>query len=376
MSKKDLIVFGEDWGAHPSSTQHLVNLLAADRRVLWVNSIGLRRPRLNFTDLQRLGKKFRALLNSRGVTEKTALDLPLQIIQPRAIPLPGNPVARVLNRYLLAGVLKPAAIRAQLENPVLWISLPTAVDVIGTLNESAVVYYCGDDFGALAGVDHGPVLRLEKELAAKADLILAASPVIAQRFSADKTRVIPHGVDLELFSQPVLKASDFPEKGPVAGFYGSLADWLDVDLIVETAQRLPHWTFVFIGSASTDISRLQSRPNIRMLGPRQHSELAAYSQHWDASLLPFRDTDQIRACNPLKLREYLAAGSPVVSTEFPALDGYRDLISVAGNADEFADALLASLGEEDGKRADRRERIREEGWDARARQVAELIDGL
>jgi glycosyltransferase involved in cell wall biosynthesis len=375
-SPKDLVVFGEDWGAHPSSTQHLVSFLAKNRKVLWVNSIGLRRPRLTLSDFRRLFKKLKALIHSQKASTESLQKQAVQVVQPKAIPFPGNRLARIINRRLLSSSLQPEITRKKLVNPVLWISLPTAVDVVGELNESAVVYYCGDDFGSLAGVDHGPVLQLEKELAQKADLILVASQVIAARFSAVKTHVITHGVDYELFAGLVPRAPDLPEQGLVAGFYGSLADWLDIDLICEAAKRLPDWTFLLIGSVSTDISKLRTVPNILRLGPRKHAELAAYSQHWNASLLPFLDTDQIRACNPLKLREYLAAGSPIISTDFPALDGYRDLISVVHSADELADALVNSINDGEGEREARRERVQKESWASQAQKVAELIDSL
>jgi len=374
---KDLIVFGEDWGSHPSSTQHLVNILARNRKVIWVNSIGLRRPRINVFDFLRLLKKLKALaIPSHRLSGSNKTHLPVQIIQPKAIPFPGNKIVRMLNRYLLSRTIKPEISRSNLNNHALWISLPTAVDMVGVLEESAVIYYCGDDFGALAGVDHGPVLQLEKELARKADLILTASSVIGDRFDAKKTHVITHGVDYDLFSKVAPRAPDFPDKGPVAGFYGSLANWLDIDLICETARCLPHWTFIFIGSVSADISRLKTISNIVLLGPRKHAELTAYSQHWNASLLPFRNTKQIRACNPLKLREYLAAASPVISTEFPALDGYRDLISVVKSPRELVAALIASLDDKEVNRSARRARVQDESWTSRAQTVAALIDNL
>jgi len=186
--EKDLIVFGEDWGSHPSSTQHLVKILAKNRKVIWVNSIGLRRPRINFFDFLRLLKKLKALaIPSRRLVGSNQTHLPVQVIQPKAIPFPGNKIARMLNRRLLSRTIKPEISRSNLNSHALWISLPTAVDMVGELEESAVIYYCGDDFGALSGVDHGPVLELEKELASKADLILAASSVIGDRFYAQKT---------------------------------------------------------------------------------------------------------------------------------------------------------------------------------------------
>ena len=54
LEKADLVAFGEDWGRHPSSTQHLIKRIGVDRQVLWVNSIGLRRPQLTFADLNRV----------------------------------------------------------------------------------------------------------------------------------------------------------------------------------------------------------------------------------------------------------------------------------------------------------------------------------
>jgi glycosyltransferase involved in cell wall biosynthesis len=331
----DLVVFGEDWGGHPSSTQHLVRRLSGQRRVVWVNSIGLRRPRLDRADLARLGRKLLALV--------------------RRVPMPGHPVARRVNRGLFRRLLRDARVRGGVQRPVLWLSLPTAVDAIGSADERAVVYYCGDDFAALDGVDHAPVARLEED---------------------HKTHLVEHGVDFERFATPTPRAADLPTDRPVAGFYGSLSNWLDVELLAATAQRLPDWRFVMIGPERTDLAPLRRLANVTLLGPRDHATLPGYAQHWDAALLPFRDTAQIRACNPLKLREYLAAGRPVVTTEFPALDGYRDLVRVADSPEAMATALEAARAEGLARVEERRARVADQSWDRRAADVAALLDAL
>ena len=110
--------------------------------------------------------------------------------------------------------------------------------------------------------------------------------------------------------------------------------------------------------------------------PREHAALPSYAQHLDAALLPFRDTAQIRACNPLKLREYLAAGRPVVTTEFPALDGYRDLVRVADAPEAMATALEAARAEGLVRVKERRARVADQSWDRRAADVAALLDAL
>ncbi len=368
---RDLIVFGEDWGAHPSSTQHRVRLLAQDRGVLWVNSLGLRRPRLTARDL---GRAWRKLRGGRRVAA-AGPQAPFPVVQPLALPMAQGAPARALNRALIGAKVRGAS--AGLRRPVVWASLPSAVQALGNCGESAVVYYCGDDFGALAGVDHAAALAMEAELAARADLILAASPALAARFPAHKTALLEHGVDFSLFATPQARPADMPE-GPVAGFYGALAPWLDLGLVAATARLLPDWRFLFIGAAAagTDLSPLDGLANVVRLGPRPHDALPAYAQHWTAGVIPFLDNAQIRACNPLKLREYLAAGRPVVSTPFPALQSYVGLVRQASTAEGFAAALLAAAAGPAGPETARQQAVATESWVARAARAAQLIEAL
>jgi hypothetical protein len=239
------------------------------------------------------------------------------------------------------------------------------------------VYYCGDDFGALEGVDHAAVLGLEARLAARADLIIAASEELATRFPQDRTLYLPHGVDFDLFAKPAAPAHDLPLDAPTAGYYGSISSWIDLDAISAAASALPSWRFILIGEVRTDVSPLRKHPNIRFLGPRPHNTLPSYVQHWTVSLIPFRDTPQIRACNPLKLREYLAAGRPIASTlSFPALGPYASLIPVAKSANAFADAILESESRSAGETAARRAAVQGESWDARAATLAAVLEAL
>jgi len=358
-----MIVFAEDWGAHPSSTQHLIQRISRQRPIVWVNSIGLRQPRLNSHDIYRTVQKLRGTKH-QSVRHSAPVLTGNRVVSLRTIPAPRSRLSRMVSSGLMKLQLRSLSGEKAFRRPILWTSLPTAVDMVGRLNEYAVVYYAGDDFSALAGVDHEVVAQREAELADKADMIIAASDVIARRFPSHKTRVLPHGVDYDLFSTPANRADALHDGRPVAGFYGSISEWLDLEMIRDVARQLPDWRFVFIGKIETDISVLTDIPNLDLVGPRPHKELPGWSQHWDVSLLPFRDNRQIQASNPLKLREYLAAGRPVVSTEFPALNGYRDLVQIASGAGEFADAIR-NTGQHDLANI-MRERVRLETWDARA----------
>jgi glycosyltransferase involved in cell wall biosynthesis len=371
---RDLIVFGEDWGGLPSSTQHLIRRLAKTRKVVWVNSIGLRRPKWQWRDIKRALRKLRHCSLAMAAPPSADNDQ-LHIVHPRTLPAPRGIIARQLARMLLKRQLAPILAEAQLQQPILWTSLPTAVDMAGELGESALVYYCGDDFGALAGVDHDVVTQRERELISKADLILAASTPLARRFPQQRTRLLPHGVDYQHFSNPAPRASDLPNDGrPIAGFYGSLSEWVNIELIATTAKRLPDWHFVLIGEAVVDISPLKSLSNVILLGPRPHQQLPSYSQHWTVSLLPFHDNAQIQACNPLKLLEYLAVGRPIVSTPFPALAAYSSEVNIVLDAMQMSDTLQ-QLGDSSVDQAQQQLAARHD-WNERAQQLAQWLDAL
>lgn len=338
---RDLIVFGEDFGGLPSSTQHLVRHLAEQHKVLWVNSIGLRQPKLCFKDIQRASNK---LFGKTKAVTQNMLDSNelsnITIVNLRTIPAPSSIIGRKIAQWMMLQQLKPIIAELDLHAPILWTSLPTAVDLCGHLNESAVVYYCGDDFSALTGVDHQTVAKHESELIEKSNLILAASENLKSKFPKEKAQLLPHGVDVSLFSTPTPRAHDLPsEHRPIAGFYGSLSKWLDYDMIKQVATALPEWDFVFIGPNELDTLSLPELDNVHYLGARPHHTLPSYSQHWDVSLLPFVDNEQIRACSPLKLMEYLAAGTPIVTTPFPAMVPYKKHVTSVENAQQMVEAL-------------------------------------
>ncbi|MGB1319359.1 MAG: glycosyltransferase [Vibrio gallaecicus] len=338
---RDLIVFGEDFGGLPSSTQHLVRHLSKTHKVLWVNSIGLRQPKLCAKDIKRALNKLFGRNNAHAQNMSNATDAPnITVINLRTIPAPKSQLTRQVAKHLMLSQLKPVMKQIGITDPILWTSLPTAVDLCGHLGESSVVYYCGDDFDALAGVDHDTVKTHEHDLIDKADLIFSASNKLMTKFPACKAQLLPHGVDLELFSTPAPRALDLPTgHRPIAGFYGSLSKWLDYDLLDTVAKNLPEWDFVFIGPNELPTLQLPSYNNVYYLGPKAHSELPRYSQHWDVSLLPFVDNEQIRACSPLKLMEYLAAQTPIISTPFPALNTYQGYVSTVNNAEEMVHTL-------------------------------------
>jgi len=345
---RTLVVFGEDWGKHPSSTQHLVKELSNNRKVVWINSIGLRKPDLSWRDIIRIVRK---LITFFGVQKKSCLQqekIPPNfiVINPLVMPCANSWLSINLSRWMLARQLTKLSTKINIEKPIVWCSLPTAVDYLSIFDDSNSVYYCGDDFGSLAGVDHDVVLQKEKLLIHRVKFIFTASEALLNKFPKEKTVTIPHGVNYALFNKKhAERPADLPSGNSIVGFYGSISSWLDQALILYAAQTLPSWDFVFIGNIECNIDKLLNVPNIYFIGPKSHSELPNYIQHWNVSLLPFKDNKQIQMCNPLKLREYIASGTPIVSTNFNALEEYKQHVMVVNDKRDICRAILLADAE-------------------------------
>ena len=353
-------VFGEDWGRHPSSTQHIFKHMIREHDIHWINSIGMRSPKLCVKDIGRIFEKGSSYFKKNGVTVVTRTKP--KVYQPKLLPFHGSRFVQFLNKKLF----QPQS------TSVLWTSLPTSVYLHDNLKPSCTVYYCGDDFGALDGVDHKMVAIHEKNLAEQADIIFTINKNLARKFPYPKTYILDHGVDYELFSTPQERPKDLPHRKKIAGFYGSIQSWLDLDLIEGLAKELSDWTFVFIGVIHVDVSALKTYSNIYFLGSKEHHELPAYVQHWNVSLLPFKNTKQIEACNPLKLKEYMTAGSPIVSTRFPAVEVFEGLVHVT-DKEGFSKAIKAALSEERGQKNIRQAIMKQHSWEVRAQYVQDII---
>lgn len=322
------IVFGEDWGRHPSSTQHLFKHIAKEHEVIWVNSIGMRTPTLAIKDIKRAFEKlrskfsfFKPLQGAQQSVDSTAI----KIVEPKVLPWHQVSWVQGLNKWLFARQLNQ--IMCSHENAVFWVSVPTAEYLLPESSEKTV-YYIGDDFSGLAGVDYKLVKPFEDKLLKRADVVLACSEALMEKFKSINPKLLSHGVDLELFSRGCYE-NFIANSVPTVGFYGSINDWLDLDLLRNIALSRPNIRLELIGKIETDLGDLLTLPNVAHKPAVPHYELPKHVQSWNVALLPFKDCAQIRACNPLKLREYLASGTPVVSTRYKAVEQYAEQVFIA-----------------------------------------------
>jgi glycosyltransferase involved in cell wall biosynthesis len=198
-----------------------------------------------------------------------------------------------------------------------------------------------------------------------------------------------YGVDsgLAMIIKQRLRANSIARMDLVGSVDG--CDCIIVDDMIDTAGTLckaagelkerarPAWQFVLLGQQLTDVSMVQGLPNVRLLGQKRHDELPAYCKGLDVGIIPYKIDERMRFVNPLKMREYLSAGLPVVSTAVPEVTRYPDLVQVASTPDEWVAAIERALANNSTEaRAARTAAMKTETWSARVAQVAQTIDEI
>ncbi|MGE0701449.1 MAG: glycosyltransferase [Hyphomicrobiaceae bacterium] len=369
---------GEDWWYHNRGhfDFQIMRRLARNWPVLFVNSLGVRMPSPSEGSqfLTRITRKARSL--GRGLAR---VENGFHVFSPIAIP---GERGRWLTGWALAPQIRMAAAAAGIRRPLLWVHCPAGAELIDEIPHAALIMQRTDRFEAFPEADGDLVLRQIRELKARADLVVYCAPHLEaeERREVRRTLLLTHGADVEAFA--AAGRGDGPVPGDVAklpsprvGFVGGIdAHTFDPELFLGVARALADCQLVMVGGMSLPAGWCPL-PNVHFLGRKPYDEVAGYMAACDVLIMPWNRSDWIKASNPIKLKEYLATGRPVVTTDFPALDGWRDLVAVAEGAEAFAGAIQRALAEKPDHAAVLA-RLAAETWDAKADVLRAAISGL
>ncbi len=358
------------------SDVQLMTRLARDRDVLLVNSIGMRMP-LPGRSSQPLRRIARKVASTAKLLRHPLPGLPrFAVLSPLVLPLYGSPAGRALNARAVALQVRLACRLLHIARPTAVVTIPTAVDVLPHLAVDGVVFNRSDKHSEFEETDQDSIRAMEDRLLRESDAVVYVSREL-MRQEADRTGdravFLDHGVDLDHFS-PAGRGlpADLPTEGPRVGFFGGIDAYVvDLDLLERVARELPQAQVVIVGDATCSMDALTTLPNVTWLGFRPYEEIPSYGRGFDVALMPWLDNDWIRSCNPIKLKEYLALGLPIVSTDFPEVRHYESVIRVAHGHEDFVSLVRQTL--EDGGPATpeiRRAAVAGSSWDEVTRRLS------
>ncbi len=377
LNEYGVVYFGNDWYAeNRTSSHHVAERLARTLPVLYVDSPGLRAPQASGRDLRRALRKVRATLSAPTLIKPNLWHCTVPQLPFRR--MPGVEwVNRVFGRWAVRRAMR---VLGQAK-PISWFVVPHPGFLAHRLGEQLCVYYCIDDYAAHPGVDTELIAARDHELTRCADLVFVAPPalVAAKQMINARTRFSPHGVDVSLFAQAMDPATVVPAAAqglshPVVGYFGSIHEWIDLELIEWLARERPQWTFLLVGHAATNVSRLQALHNVMLVGAQPYSNLPAWAKAFDVAIIPYRHNRQVENANPLKLREYLATGKPIVSVSHPEINKFARWIEIAEDRDAFLNGLECALSSNSEAAAtERMLSVADQTWDNRVAQVLEEV---
>jgi len=371
----DIICFSNDWEGDPLSKKHIMRRLARRNRILWVDSIGNRNPTASARDLKRaFGKLWSATRGCRRVEEN------IWVLSPLAIPFHGSATARWINRRLLSRMIRLCAWRLGFRNPITWTFVPASGEVAGTLGESRIIYHCVDEYSEFTGSDKRAILEIERRLMRKADaVIVSASRLLeSKRRYNPNTYLVTHGVDVAHFRRALDGKTPIPPDiscvaPPVIGFFGLIADWVDLQLIRSLALARPGWSFVLIGKVDCEDAPVRGLGNVHLLGRKRYQDLPAYCKAFDVALLPFAVNELTLNANPLKLREYLAAGLPVAASAIPEAEQLQGLVRIARSPEQWLACVDTLLAEPTGPQMSISRAMDRESWDDKVEELSQIV---
>jgi glycosyltransferase involved in cell wall biosynthesis len=382
---KSIICFGgEDWWYHhPHSKNHLMRRFArASNKVIFVNSISMGLASVKSKDLvPRITRKLKSYAKLARTTEEG-----ITVVSPAVIPFFGSRAATIANRRLLTSQIAGLARRRGLSRPILWIAIPTAIEVVGRLNESLVIYHVSDKYDANT-MDHATdpafIRKLHEQAIEAADLIFYSSrKLLAEATQGlERSHLLEQAVDFDHWSQISrgdLRIAESVEQipHPRLGYFGAIEPWLiDQELIKQASREHPDWKWIFIGNKSRGLD-IESLPNVHFLPPVAYEDLPNYAAGFDVCVLPWStDVTFTSYGSAIKVREYLASGKPVVIAPLPEYESMSEVLRIGRTRDQFLELVSEALQEKgDELMRARQAAVRDGTWDARAEWVSELIE--
>ncbi len=300
------------------------------------------------------------------------------------------PLAMALNARLLIRHVRRIMRDLAVTAPILWLTDPYHVSLVGAFREQLACYFNFDEFADMADNRRVSRLlsRLDDELTRRADVVFTTSRAQWTRRERinPRTYFVPNAVDFDLFHRAVTEELPVPADiagvpRPILGFVGWLTNHIDVALLRRIADAYPHCSLVLVGPgrlpADVDLDALRARPNVVFLGRKDHSAVPAYLRLFDVALMPYSLTGHVLSAYPAKLHEYLAAGRAVVATALPELRPYENVVWLAHTDDDFVQQIGAALADRSAEALNARLAVaRANTWDQRVAEIGTILSPL
>jgi glycosyltransferase involved in cell wall biosynthesis len=386
---RDIVCFAGDWNGASPAPRQIVTRLARRNRVLWVSARADRGPHSTVRDLWRFaGCLLRFVVHCLRGGEMMQVHKNIHVLTVPSLPARGAWWQRRINERLVTVVVRAAMRRLRLERPLLYAFSPAGAWAAGRLGEQRLIYHCTGGAPAPDG-DGAEIARLEAKLIARSDLLISSSTALHAQKSPSHPRaiVVRSGVELSHFARALDPSTAVPREladlpRPRLGFFAAHTDGADLEALQKVALAWPSGTLLIAAEwRATDgeaRARLVSLPNVRTLGRRPYEDLPGCYKALDVALWPLVAGAATESGWGEALREQLAAGLPVVSTDIPEARAIAEQTSgvyLSDGAAAFPTQVAAALAAAAGGDRTRSAAVEHQSWDEKVAEIeAKLLE--
>jgi glycosyltransferase involved in cell wall biosynthesis len=286
-----------------------------------------------------------------------------------------------VNASLIKGSIQEAIQELGMTDPIIvnGYNSFTGLPLSGAFNELLNIYYCYDEIkGDIWYKNHGP--RVEEEYMRKADLVITTSEALHKSKCGVNPNcfVVKNGVDFDLFNNASSYKKPANER-KVVGYTGSIDERFDIGVMQFAIEQMPDCDFVFVGRAPNKEAKevIEKFNNVKILGSKRPDEVPGFLQEMDVCVIPYLKNEVTRGVYPLKINEYLAAGKPVVMTDFAPLSEFNSIASIVSTKEDFVNSLrLELLNDTEDKKKIRIEIARLNSWENRVEELSGVIEAF
>lgn len=381
----NIIIFSTaDWD-NPfwTNKQHMAkNFEKHGHKVIYVDSLGIRKPKVDKRDILRILKRFKSLFKPYKKVSSN-----IWVVSPFILPFHKYKAVAKFNDIFLSIVIKILMYFLDFKKYFFWTYSPVTNTIIDKFSAINKIYHCVDDLSALPNVDKDILIEKEKELISKSDYIFTTSENLFNYIKPlNENSYYQNNVcDYEHFSKAKKLDYKMPDdifkiKGIKIIFVGAISSYkVNFELLNQIAKKNPTWNILMIGQIGegqpeTKIDLLESCSNIHLLGAKNYDDIPMYLHFSDVSIIPANLNDYTKSMFPMKFFEYLSSGLQVVSTNLVSLNQYSNLCYISSTNLEFENNLKLVFDKKETKDADLiLEECLKQTWDERYKLMMEII---
>lgn len=351
-NKQFIVLFSTAQWDNPfwTNKQHVaLNFGKSGHRVLYIDSIGLRRATATKSDVLRIFKRLaKALILIKRVHKN------IYVWSPLVLPAHKNKIISKINKLSFSLSYKIISIYLNIQKPLLWTYSPLTTLFFNLKNFSKTAYHCVDEISEQPYMPKLLIQSKETELLKQVDCVFVTSKSLlnSKKKLNKHTYYFSNVVDFSHFNQAQTCQFKKPDdlidlKGPIVGFIGAISHYkLNFEIINHITSKLDKIQFVFIGKVGEgepSTLELNKKKNLHLIGPKHYDLLPKYLKFFNAAIIPAAVNSYTKNMFPMKFFEYLAAGVPVVSTKLHSLQDFEDYYYSALSPEEFEKQIQASL---------------------------------